>query len=300
MVLIPNTPIMVAGSLDSNITTWDTYSGIKQKDLKGHVKGVNALTYSHEHRFVISAGSDRDALVWNPMVKNRPIFRLKGHHTSLISVETVEGTPQILTGDLDGFFRLWDIRSFECTQTFEPSIPIGELLSFCCTGVHNQIIAAGNRMVVYEYDKPGTPWLTMQNPIVTAIYNNASSTILTAGGTTIKIWDAKTGRLLRIYNNVCEGNNSSISAVSLDDGQKKIVVGDTDGNVLVLNYSNGALLRKLYPHKSLVSQIIYCRDTRNIITSSWDATVNIHDELDGLKKGRSVVRTMSGYAFLCY
>ncbi len=55
------------------IVTWDIYSGQKQRDLKGHIKGVLSLCYSHEHRFLMSAGSDRDVLVWNPMVKNRPV-----------------------------------------------------------------------------------------------------------------------------------------------------------------------------------------------------------------------------------
>jgi hypothetical protein len=40
---------------------------------------------------------------------------------------------------------------------------------------------------MFEYDKPGTPWLSMQAPIIAALYNQYSSTILTAGGDTIKV-----------------------------------------------------------------------------------------------------------------
>lgn len=116
IVSIPNTPIIVSSSTDSSIFTWDVATTVKQKDLKGHVKGVYSLAYSHEHRFLISAGSDRDALVWNPLVKSRPIFRLKGHTSSLIHVEVIEGTPQIITADSAGVLKLWDIRNFECVQ----------------------------------------------------------------------------------------------------------------------------------------------------------------------------------------
>lgn len=49
-------------------------------------------------------------------MKSKPIFRLKGHHTSLIGVEVVEGSPQIITVDMGGVFKLWDIRTFECVQ----------------------------------------------------------------------------------------------------------------------------------------------------------------------------------------
>ncbi len=95
LVLIPNTPLLASGSLDSTILIWDVNTGYKQRELRGHVKGVFSLAYSHEHRFLMSAGSDRDALVWNPMVKSRPIFRLKGHHTSLVGIQIPEGTPQV-------------------------------------------------------------------------------------------------------------------------------------------------------------------------------------------------------------
>jgi WD40 repeat protein len=73
LVLIPNTPMLISGSLDASLTTWDIYTGTKQRDLRGHTKGVLAMAYSHEHRFLITAGSDRDVLVWNPMVKTRPV-----------------------------------------------------------------------------------------------------------------------------------------------------------------------------------------------------------------------------------
>ena len=78
-------------------------------------------------------------------------------------------------------------------------------------------------------------------------------------------------------------------------GKRKIFVGDTEGRIRVLNYSNGAILKKLDPHRSVVSKLIYCDDSKCLISSSWDNTVNIHDELDTYNKGRSTLRSMSGH-----
>lgn len=293
LVTIPNTPLLASASLDGTINIWDINVGSCQRTLKGHIKGVFALAYSHEHRFLMSAGSDRDALVWNPMVKSKPIFRLKGHHSSLIGIEILEGTPQVITADLDGVFRLWDIRTFECIQTFEPTHRSGEFAAFACTGSHNQVVAGGYRGTVFEYDKPGIPWLSMDSPIVAALYNSNSATILTAGGDTIKIWDAKSGKMLRTYSGLTQiANNDSISSVCLDSNQRKIIVGDTEGIIQVLNYSNGAILRRLDAHTSVISELIYCSETSSVISASWDNSVAVHDELDSEGKGRSVLRTM--------
>jgi WD40 repeat protein len=146
------------------------------------------MAYSTEHRILVTAGSDRDALVWNPIVKSRPIFRLKGHHTSLIGVDILEGTPQIITADVDGFFKLWDIRTFECIQTFAGHRETEDQIhAFTSTCSHNQIIAGGTISHLYQYNKPGIPWQTMEEPIIQSIYLEKSASIITVGGDVIKV-----------------------------------------------------------------------------------------------------------------
>jgi WD40 repeat protein len=81
----------------------------------------------------------------------------------------------------------------------------------------------------------------------------------------------------------------------MDSSQKKIFTGDTDGNLQVYNYSNGAILRKLDSHKSFISQLIFCPQSKCIISASWDSLLNVHDELDFNKKGRSVLRSTSRF-----
>eukprot|EP01116_Phalansterium_solitarium_P010330 TRINITY_DN2500_c0_g1_i5.p1 TRINITY_DN2500_c0_g1~~TRINITY_DN2500_c0_g1_i5.p1 ORF type:complete len:638 (-),score=220.96 TRINITY_DN2500_c0_g1_i5:18-1931(-) len=252
LLFIPNSPLLCTASLDSTIIIWDVNVG-KQRQLEGHINGVFSLAYSLEHRFLFSAGSDRDALVWNPVVSSRPVFHLKGHHSSLVGIHVMEGSPQVLTADLGGQFKLWDIRTFECIQTFESAYQAqnGDLTAFCVCPGYQQVVAGGSSLSVFEYDKPGTPWLSMDFPIVAAIYNSVNNSVLTAGGDQIAIWDGKTGEQLRVYANVCnKDNNESISAVTLDAGQKKIIVGDSEGRLQVLNYSNGSVIRYRLPTHS--------------------------------------------------
>ncbi|PRP89527.1 hypothetical protein PROFUN_00791 [Planoprotostelium fungivorum] len=293
--IIPNTPLLACGSLDSTIDILDINSGLRERQLRGHIKGVFSLSYNNQHRFLLSAGSDRDALVWNPMAKSKPIFRLKGHHVSLVSIEVLEGTPQIITADVDGIFKLWDVRTFECMQTFESSAGLSGLTSFTCVKEHNQVVAAGNRVVSFEYNRPGVAWLTMDVPIVKATYNSTTATILTAGSDSVKIWDVYTGKMLRTYSGLCDiSQNDYISAMCMDPFHKKIIVGTTEGSIMVLNYSNGALLRKLDCHNSVVSELIHTPEIGIIISASWDHTINIHDELDTEKKNRGSILRQVG------
>ena len=55
--------------------------------------------------------------VWSPFVKSL-VYKLKGHHASLIGCQCIEDSPEIITADKEGIFKVWDVRNFQCVQSF--------------------------------------------------------------------------------------------------------------------------------------------------------------------------------------
>ncbi|EGB07395.1 hypothetical protein AURANDRAFT_27709, partial [Aureococcus anophagefferens] len=100
---------IVSASLDTTVRVWDTYTEKQSTLLRGHAKGVNALAYNSEHRFLISAGFDHDAFVWSPFVSTL-LYKLKGHRAALVGCHAVEGTHELVTADCHGVLKLWDLR----------------------------------------------------------------------------------------------------------------------------------------------------------------------------------------------
>ena len=37
---------------------------------------------------------------------------LKGHNHSLVGVKALKGTNQVISADISGMFRIWDVRTF--------------------------------------------------------------------------------------------------------------------------------------------------------------------------------------------
>lgn len=130
--------------MDRTIRLWDVHTGKHKQQLDGHTKGVRALAYSPEYRFLVSAGFDFDALVWNPYV-DQLILRLHGHNNSLCGVEIIPDTPQIVTADVDGIFKVWDIRNFACMQTFSAE-NTGETKKIVAITSQKRIVAAGKKV----------------------------------------------------------------------------------------------------------------------------------------------------------
>ena len=128
MKLLPLPAInnLVSASLDTTISVWDTYTHSELFKLRGHNKGVFSLAYNPDYRLLVSSGFDHEALLWSPFVKSL-VYRLRGHHASLIGCQCVEETAEIITADVEGTFKLWDIRNFQCVQTWSVNDVNGKL-----------------------------------------------------------------------------------------------------------------------------------------------------------------------------
>lgn len=135
--------------MDRTIRLWDVHTGKHKQQLDGHAKGVRSLAYSPEYRFLVSAGFDFDALVWNPYV-DQLILRLHGHNNSLCGVEIIPDTPQIVTADVDGIFKVWDIRNFACMQTFTAE-NMGDVKGIVSITSQKRIVAAGKKVSVFAH-----------------------------------------------------------------------------------------------------------------------------------------------------
>ncbi|CBZ50053.1 nb-ARC domain protein, related [Neospora caninum Liverpool] len=109
--------LFASASADASILLWDATRSTPLRTLKGHKKGVFSLAFSTDFSCLLSAGLDKDALVWSPCNLTKPICHLQGHPYALCGVAVVPGTPQAVTADASGALRLWDLRNFRSLQT---------------------------------------------------------------------------------------------------------------------------------------------------------------------------------------
>lgn len=275
---IPSLETVASGSMDHSIRLWDIYTGKLRKALHGHVKGVRSLAYSPDYRFLVSAGFDYDALVWNPYVE-KVILPLHGHNASLCGVEIVPGTPQIITADTDGVFKVWDIRNFACVQTYavEDTDPMHGFVSM---EKHKRLVVGGRRLHACDYEKLENPELTADNTIFAARYNPTSSTFITGSTYDIKVWNAANGELERVYRHLCDND---MTTLELDDRERKFLVGDAGGTIKVFDYVNGAEMKVMHKHGREVVSMEYCGRDKAVISASQDGGVAVVDEMDADK-----------------
>lgn len=199
---------VASASLDKTLGIWDSHTNEEILRLYGHKKGVFDLTYSPDYRLIFSCGFEHDACVWSPFVKSL-VYRLKGHHSSLVGVQTVANTPELITADTSGVFKLWDIRNFQCVQTFSANLSGQELKDssklncFFHTKLpstnalqkedDSRVFAASKMLFSYDQARVVHEATTDYTNVFWIDWNESNSVIITASEYNVIVWDALIG-----------------------------------------------------------------------------------------------------------
>jgi len=74
------------------------------------------------------------------------------------------------------------------------------------------------------------PTASDENPVVCALFNAVHRTFVTAAGHGVKIWNARTGELIKRFANLMP---AEVTAFNLDPSGRKMCLGDHSGNLKV-------------------------------------------------------------------
>lgn len=279
MLPIPKLNILATSDLDGQILLWDLPFLTPNRKMIKLNKGIYSLDWSGAVGCLFSAGLDRAAYVWNPYV-NKYIYKLSGHIHSLVGVKCVPDSHQLVTADISGMFKIWDIRTFTCIQSF--NAPVAELNSFSVTYPEKKIIAGAKRLHMYTYEEPKDQNKVDEGIPLMCLYNSLYNTFITAHPSCIKIWSCANGKLVRVFRNLTPDD---ITTMQLDNKKRKLFLGDSKGRVVTFKVKNGSKIKKFKKHKGEVTSLIFWSECRYLISSSWDHKVHVHDDSRGGDKG---------------
>eukprot|EP01079_Euglenida_sp_SAG-EU17-18_P003493 gene3493-3952_t len=124
----PPPPRLACGSMDTFISIIDVEKekvlqmlGDTEPSHRRHTEGVVSLDYSPDHSYLVSAGLSPEPIMWNPSTggPNRYLGKLVDHdrsHGQLVQVMCIHGTFEVVTADIHGLLKVWDIRMTKVLQ----------------------------------------------------------------------------------------------------------------------------------------------------------------------------------------
>lgn len=111
---------IVSGSADGKITWWDTAAEKPAaiRTIDAHQGWVRSLDVSPDGKLLVSGGNDNQVRLWN-LADGAPVAVLSGHTRPVYSVAFHPQGQFVLSGDLMGGLKQWDVAAGKEVRTFD-------------------------------------------------------------------------------------------------------------------------------------------------------------------------------------
>ena len=299
MVYIHSLCLVATGSFDKTVKFFDYEHGRPRGRTLHHGEPVKTLSAANDK--ILSCGPCT-VILWD-LQSFSLLCKLPSTNTTFVGATLVAFTDlekgaqyRCLTGDQKGTFKVWLPSSSTSTidkplllQTFTGMNNLGNVMCYCvsppppkmmstigrgCIWPKTVICGSGREVELFVPRRIQKPHL----PLVFSLHNRQSQTIITTENKNIKVFDLNTGSQIMA---VIDASANEITAIGTDHSlQRKLYVGTSGGQLLVLNMTTGARMSCCDVHSGAVTAIMYCEHSRHVITTSLDRSIAVHKEKD--------------------
>jgi WD40 repeat protein len=288
---------VLTASMDRTARIWDAETGREERVLAGHAAAVLSAAFSPDGRRILTTSQDRTVRIWDAGTGD--IMRtLTGHQGPVSSGAFSPDGRRVVTASEDKTVRLWDSQiGFEVRPLTGHQGPV----------YRAEFSVDGSRIVTASWDGKAIIWdaatgnISLALPgqpgggalghreggLLSAAFSGDGLQVATASSDkTARIWDAKTGRELRVLT----GHDDSVSSISFGPHGQRVVTASWDKTARIWDVETGKVVRVLAGHDDKVSAAMFSADGARVVTASWDKTARIWDVETG-----KVVRVLAGH-----
>ena len=232
-----------------------------------HPGGVNAITFSPNGQFVVSAGNDRTLRLWNLSGKS-VVDAFKGHEDVVTSVAFSPNGKFIVSGSRDNSLRLWDLYGNQIGEPLQGHE--SWVMAVAVSPDSDSILSSSNDRTIRLWDKNEEKLTLLFSPkdgerrvvysedkVVFSIDGKGKNTrdiedITDDGQTSVKVgadrqsilWE-RGKQKVTVSDSVLErSNEETITAIALAPDGKSVVSGTNRGTIQLWNIQDNQSFQK--------------------------------------------------------
>jgi WD40 repeat protein len=225
-VLSPDGKRVLSGGFDKTVQLWDATTGNRIRCMTGHTGKVYSVAFGPKGQ-AISGATDETMRLWD-LRTGKCIGVYRGHDEGVVNVAYSDKAKLAATCSWDLKVRLWDLESGKQVRRFDNLVGPCVCLGFSPDGKRllSPLFATTSRIVDVKTGKT-LNWILART--VCGAFSPDGKRLVTGGQTTVRLWDAVSGKQLRKY----EGHTNWVNGVIFSPDGKRIVSASSDGTVRI-------------------------------------------------------------------
>jgi WD40 repeat protein/transcriptional regulator with XRE-family HTH domain len=268
-------------SMDGTAKVWDLATNqvlmTLPTDVTANLAGTGAV-FSPDGKRLLTISSDNSATLWEPAT-GQALFLLHGHTAPVSSVAISPDGKVLATASDDKTVKLWDATTGVAINTLAGHEGVSLVLAFSPDG--KRVFAGSDETgIAIAWEVPSGKELFRfggQAAVVgvDAIAVSPDGARLATGefDTTVKLWEAATGKLLLTLF----GHASQVVSVAFSADGSYLASGSEDGTVKLWDALTGREVLTLGGHTSGVLGVAFSADGGRLYSASRDGTARIWD-----------------------
>jgi WD40 repeat protein len=276
LAFTPDGKTLASSCWDGSVRLWDSATGKETHCFRDPSKPIpsrgpiafDGVALSLDGKTLVALGNHETKYVWD-VASGKELHRLKGGSGFSLAVSPDGKT--VAAGDGEGKIRLWDLKTGKPMRSFKaaarPVRALARPVVALAFSPNSKVLAAGDSAAI-------------------------SATQAEHGVSTVRLWDAATGRQSREL----KGHSGGITAVAFAPDGRTLISASHDATLRFWDAATGKNIRKLQVPdetniKSLdqykginsggVLTVAYSSDSRFLASGSYDGTVRIWDSDTG-------------------
>ncbi len=285
--------LLAAGYYNGNVLLWDTMLKDYRKYYTDQDTCIYQIEYDSNKNLLFTCGFSHEIYIYDPYIDFNAIYKLVGHNWSINAIAINSADEELVSIDILGNIKLWDINSFYNFQTINlnesytdkkvqqdinnsKKKKISSNLKMIFLTKIKKILTYGDKLMVLESDTALNPNLADDQLILGCYYNPRFYEFVTICLKKIKIWNAFNGKVSKVYDNLME--NNEITCYITDSSLKRIYIGDNLGKIKNFNMNTGSYIKDFKPHDLEILQLIHSDKFQMLISLSSDKIIKFQED----------------------